>query len=230
MKIISAVATLIVMGIGSLVGQINSCNGFMQGSSFTKTTSSPKQQIIANDAIQLFNASYPFNRAPLQTSSLVGFGMPITDLDGTILQKTKGTAGKRLTDITPMQARATFNELAKLYGSNEAYDMVKALPIILSFNKKQFAPSLQAMSIALGDPDRAKAIVQLNPGLLAITPINAATVSEQTVVFSYLVGYTRPFGPILLPALLLALFSPAIEVTTGIPIQSSFLALFSSLQ
>lgn len=234
MKGIISFVTLSIMSISSFIA-FDTCDGFFQ-ESFSKMTSSsnkPKIPTVADNAIQIFNKTYPFNRPPVQSSAFVRFGMPVADFDGTILQKQKnggGNTGKRLTDITPKQARETFNEIAKLYGNDNAFDMVKSLPIILSFNKKEFNPSLKAMSIALKNEDIAKKVVQLNPGLLAVKESDAATVSEQTIVFSYIVGYTRPLGPVLLPALLLALFSPVIEATTGIPIQSSFLALFSSIQ
>jgi hypothetical protein len=185
-----------------------------------KATSSP----LADEAVAIFGKKFPFDRPPVQVSPLTRVGMPYADIDGTILSK--GGNGKRLTDISPDQARAAFNELARLYGDKEALGMIKALPVALTFGKTKFAPTLKALSEKFGE-EKAKAAVIRNPGLLAIKPDDAASANEQTLVFSYLVGFTRPLGPVLLPALLIALFSPAIEATTGIPIRSTFLSLFN---
>jgi hypothetical protein len=63
-----------------------------------------------------------------------------------------------------------------------------------------------------------------NPGLLAINPTNAAKSNEQTMVFSYLVAWTRPFGKVLLPGVLFLLLTPLIEQVTGLPIRTTFLS------
>jgi hypothetical protein len=188
-----------------------------------KAKSSPQ----ADKAVEIFDKNYSFNRPPVKSSPLSRFGMPVKDFDGTVLQKrAEGTAGKRLTDIDEKQARTTFNELAKLYGDEEALKMVKDFPICLVFNKNKFGHSLDALIRNFGE-EKAKGMVQRNPGLLAITPEDAAGANEQTMVFSYLIGITRPASPILLPALFFALFSPAIEAVTGIPVRTAFLAAIS---
>ena len=53
-------------------------------------------------------------------------------------------------------------------------------------------------------------MVVRNPGLLAATGRRIGS-QRSTMVFSYLVGYTRPFGSVLLLLLFLALLSLAIE-------------------
>jgi hypothetical protein len=59
-------------------------------------------------------------------------------------------------------------------------------------------------------------MVARNPGLLAVRSDEAAKASDSTMVFSYIVGYTRPLGPFLLLSLLLLLLTPVIEGVTGI--------------
>ena len=57
-------------------------------------------------------------------------------------------------------------------------------------------------------------------------PADAAKVNEQTMVFSYLVGITRPVGGLLLGLLFAALLSLPVEAATGISFRSEILALF----
>jgi hypothetical protein len=65
--------------------------------------------------------------------------------------------------------------------------MVKALLICLAFDNKIFAASLQGFSQVFGLKE-SKDMVRRNPGLLAVTPTNAATASDQTMQFSYIVA------------------------------------------
>lgn len=122
---------------------------------------------------------------------------------------------KRLTDISEQQARATFSELVKLYGDDRALDMVKAMPICLSFKKDRFAPCLAAWGEIFG-LEQAQDMVKRNPGLLAVRPDEAAKASESSMVFSYIVAFTRPAGPFLLALLCFAVLTPFIEALTGI--------------
>jgi hypothetical protein len=191
---------------------------------FTSKPSVAKSSPQADQAVAIFDKKFPFGRPPVARSKRISLGMPIADIDGTPVFKSTSVPGKRLTDITEAQARATFNELAKCYGQDEALDMVKALPVCLVFNKDGLGPSLKAFQEIFGE-EQAKAMVSRNPGLLAVNPADAATVTEQTMVFSYLVGYTRPLGPVLLPLLLFLLLTPVLE-RLGIPIRSDFLSNF----
>lgn len=205
-------------------------SAFFTYPSVQKNGKRPKSSPLCEDAVQIFGKQFPFDRPPIQSSPFIDFGMPYTDFDGTILMKKDGSrsSGKRLTDISRDQVRASFNVLASLYGDEQALGMVKALPICLAFNEDKFGPSLKAFSDVFGD-DKAKAMVIRNPGLLAVTPSDAASATEQTMIFSYIIGFTRPFGRVLLPLLLFALLSPAIEAFTGIPVRSSFLEFVSGM-
>jgi len=93
------------------------------GGAKVATAKSPQ----ADEAIQIFNAKFPFGRDPLKPNNFVSFGMPAN------FEATRKNSGIRLTDISEQQARATFNELAKLYGSDAALEMTKAKPVILAF-------------------------------------------------------------------------------------------------
>ena len=132
---------------------------------------------------------------------------------------------RKLTDISEEKAKAAFQELSTVYGSERALDMVKALPICLAFDKSSFSPSLKAFQELFGD-EEAKAMVTRNPGLLAVPPNEAAKSNEQTMAFSYIVAYTRPLGPLLAPFLFLFLASMVTEVATGVPLRTQFLQLF----
>lgn len=136
--------------------------------------------------------------------------------------------GRRLTDISEKQARAAFQELAKLYGDEVAKQMVIDLPVCLSFERTWFKPSLEAYSQVFGK-EEAQAMVARNPGLLAVKPSDAATVTDQTMTFSYLVAYTRPFSKVTLPLLLGLLLIPLVEKITDIPIRATFFSLFPFL-
>ena len=169
---------------------------------------------IADRAVALYGDKFPFGRPPLKASALVSFGMPNQDFDGTRLMKSK-YSGKRLTDISEKDARATFVELAKCYGEKEALDMVQALPLCLSFNRQWFKPSLDAFDEIFG-AQGARGMVQRNPGLLALKPSDASTATDQTMYFSYIVGATRPVGGLLLGLLAVALLSLPFQAATGI--------------
>jgi hypothetical protein len=140
-------------------------------------------------------------------------------------KRNSASEARRFTDIPEKQAKSSFALLTKLYGEERALDMVKALPICLAFDQKIFAANLKGFSEVFG-LEESKDMVRRNPGLLAVTPANAATASDQTMQFSYLVAYTRPVSNILLPLLLFLLLSPGIEYFTGIPIRTTFLGFF----
>jgi len=184
-----------------------------------------KSNVFADEAIAVFSKKFPFDREPLKPSAFLSIGMPGTDIDGTeyTVYKKGESRGKRLTDISEQQARATFNELAKLYGGEDALTMTKALPVCLSFNKDRFALSLKEYVQIFGEDD-AKAMVVRNPGLLAVPPVEAARATDQTMQASYVIGFTRPYGPVLLPGLLALLLVPAFEGVSGIPIRAAIFA------
>jgi len=186
----------------------------------------PKAAQAADKAVAIFGKKFPFGRAPAPSSDRVRFGMPNQDFDGTVLMKAKyKNPGKRLTDISEKDARASFVELAKCYGDEAALDMVKAMPICLSFNRKNYKPSLDAFSEIFGE-EEAKGMVQRNPGLLALNPKNAETATDQTLYFSYIVGATRPVGGLLLGLLSFALLSLPLQAATGIVLREEILKFF----
>jgi hypothetical protein len=68
------------------------------------------------------------------------------------------SSGRRLTDIDEKRARAAFSELAKLYGPEDALEMVKTFPTGLAFNYKTFGESLNEFTTIFGE-EKAKAMV-----------------------------------------------------------------------
>jgi hypothetical protein len=181
---------------------------------------------LTTEAIQVFNKKYPFGRDPPKKNPFLSFGMPSQpDSTGKVYDKDYSKLNKRFTDISEQQATEAFIELATVYGEERALGMVKALPVCLAFEKKVFGPSFQEWTAIFG-LEQSQEMVARNPGLLAVKPEEAAKSNDQTMAFSYIVGYTRPLGPVLLPLLMFLLLSPAIEEVTGIPIRSSFLAGF----
>jgi hypothetical protein len=186
------------------------------GGAKAATKSSP----FMDEAVQIFDKTYPFGRDPPKTIGLGNFGMPDRDIDGTVVKKYK-SSNKRLTDITEQEAKASFAELAKVYGDERALDMVKSFPLCLAFDKSAWAKSLALWAEKFGE-EESKEMVRRNPGLLALKAKEAAKANDSTMQFSYLVAITRPAGSILLPTLLALLLVPAVEQLTGIPLRSSF--------
>jgi hypothetical protein len=179
----------------------------------------PKTSTLADEAVSIFQTAYP-KKEPFKASAWTSFGVPGYDIDGTPIRKAKkGEQRRRLTDISEKQCRASFKALAQVYGQDEALEMTRTMPIILSFDNQRFGPSYKEWSRIFG-ADEAKAMVLRNPGLLAVRPENAATATDQTMNFSYIVAYTRPFSKILLPGLLFLLAVPAMEAVTGVSIRA----------
>lgn len=185
-------------------------------------------EAVVQEALAVFEAKFKVSEnkkafKPFYTQ----WGVPEKDIDGTQVKKDYSNT-KRLVDSDEKTQRAAFNELAKIYGEEAALQMVKDLPYCLAFKRSNFAGNFAVYEEVFGEED-AKAMVSRNPGLLAISPEDAArNTNEQTMVFSYLVGYTRPLGDILLPGLLLLLSTPAIEKVSGIPIRTTFLAFLTN--
>lgn len=197
---------------------------------FSPATSARTQSLLVryaaspkpiDEAIAFYNEKFPFQREPPKASPLSTFGMS----DKTKSQMASRNQGRRLTDITEKQARSTFQQLAKLYGDDVAKQMVIDLPVCLSFNPSWFKPSLEAYSEIFGK-DEAQAMVARNPGLLAVKPSDAVTVTDQTMTFSYLVAYTRPYSKVTLPLLFGLLLIPVVEAITDIPIRATFFSVF----
>lgn len=169
---------------------------------------------FVEEAIAIYDKNFPFGRPPPKSNPLGDFGMPNQDFDGTRVKKPNASK-KRLTDITPEQAKKSFNELAKLYGDDRALTMVKAQPICLAFDSTKFAQTQAAWTEVFG-LEATQDMVARNPGLLAVRPEEAAKATDSTMAFSYIVAFTRPLGPVLLGTLFVLLLTPVIEGLTGI--------------
>ena len=135
------------------------CISFSAVSSFA--FGGAKSSGAADQAVQVFAKKFPFDRPPPPKTNTVG--VPYADIDGTVIQK--GNSGKRLTDISEKEVRSNFNEMAKVYGEQQALDMVTIMPIALTFNSKNFAPALKGYSAVFGEED-AKAMVGRNVSAL----------------------------------------------------------------
>jgi len=193
----------------------------------TKATSSVgKSSPFTQQALDTFNKAFPFDREPPKSNPFNDFGMPYTDLDGTILQPSKNgnyrnknkngkKVNRRLTDISRERATQSFNVLVQLYGEQRALSMVQAQPICLCFDSTQFKPALEAWTQIFG-LEESQNMVARNPGLLAVKAEEASKSSDSTMIFSYIVGYTRPVGPLLLATMFFLLLTPALEGLTGI--------------
>lgn len=202
-------------------------NGFFQNAAKkTNAKSSP----LAKEAVEIFGAKYPYDRGPLKSNifnDIAKFGVPNTDIDGTVVisKSAKNTASRRITDLSQSDVVKNFSALASVYGEERSIDMVKTFPICLTFDTKQFSKTFAVWSEIYG-ADAAMGMVSRNPGLLAVEPKDAVQSTEQTMVFSYIIAFTRPIG-IFGPIGILALLSvPGIEASTGIAITEPFKALF----
>jgi hypothetical protein len=83
-----------------------------------------------------------------------------------------------------------FNELARLYGDEEALDMVKIMPRVLRFKSENFERCLNSWEEQFG-LENAQKMVQRNPGLLGIPPV--LTGDDKPAYFmSYVIAATRP--------------------------------------
>lgn len=105
-----------------------------------------KSNAATEEAVAIFGKNFPYNRAPPKQTSNVG--VPYADIDGTRIRNKNG--GRRLTDLTEKQVAANFKEMAKVYGEEQALEMVKIMPVSLSFNAKNFAPSLKCYAEEFG--------------------------------------------------------------------------------
>lgn len=180
----------------------------------------------ADEAVAIFQAAYP-KKEPYRAAPWASWGVPRKDFDGTKIKVAKpGEIGRRFSEIDPKQCRDCFTALANVYGEEQALEMTKTMPIILSFDRKCFEPSFQEWSAIFGR-DETMAMVKRNPGLLAVRPEVAAASTDQTMNFSYIVAYTRPLSKILLPGLLFLLAVPSIETVTGVPIRAALAGLFN---
>ena len=83
-----------------------------------------------------------------------------------------------------------FNEIARLYGDEEALEMVKNMPRALRFDSENFEPCLESWTEQFG-LERSKAMVRRNPGLLGVKPSQTED-ADSSMYGSYLVAALRP--------------------------------------
>lgn len=123
---------------------------------------------------------------------------------------------------TRTSCTATFNELARLYGDEEALAMLKIEPNTLKFKSEYFERSLNAWEEQFG-LESAQAMVMRNPGLLCIPPWQAEQPSESCMALSYVVAATRPLPKLLAAGLVLTVltagFFPDVTDSVGSAIQ-----------
>lgn len=118
--------------------------------------------------------------------------------------------------------KKSFGVLASVYGDDVALEMTRRNPSCLAYNSDYFAPSFKAFANKFGD-EEARAMVLRNPNLLAVAPTGyqgADSVQDDTMILSYVIDATRPFGKILLPTFFLLILTPAIEAVSGVPFRA----------
>eukprot|EP00978_Attheya_sp_CCMP212_P025376 scaffold81523_cov64-Attheya_sp.AAC.8 len=148
--------------LGLLLACANVSYGFSM-SSRSAAAASP----LTDEAVAIYGELFPFGQEEMKQNPLLKIGMPNSGNKTPV-----GNSGRRLTDIDEKRARAAFSELAKLYGPEDALEMVKIFPTGLAFNYKTFGESLNGFTTIFGE-EKAKAMVVRNPCLLAIKPSDA---------------------------------------------------------
>eukprot|EP00903_Cladosiphon_okamuranus_P017829 g16408.t1 len=117
------------------------------------------------------------------------------------------------------RAAGTFAEMCKVYGEDNAVQMVKNSPSCLGYDASMFQATFEAFSEVFGE-EETKGMVTRNPNLLAVRPTGfggAINAKNDTMQMSYVIAATRPLGPVLLWGLAFLLAIPLIEIATGIP-------------
>lgn len=140
--------------------------------------------------------------------------------------KAKFAKIRKKTPIIESNLRLTFREMCKVYGTDNALTMVKNLPKVLEFNRKNFQPTFEILCNKFDGKDNTLAMLLRNPGLLNLRPqgyCSAEDAGDETMTFSYIIAYTRPAGPLLLTLFFGILLLPAFEMATGIEFRASFL-------
>jgi len=174
---------------------------FFGGAKKSAGASSP----LATEAVAIYKAKYP-GTGQARNFFFTGWGMP---------ESYSAPESKELLfSVQDEKLRATFQEIAKLYGEENAFQMVKVQPGVLAFNKDNFAASLDAFGETFG-LEQAKDMVIRNPGLLSVKPANAASADNLTMQLSYVVEFTRPIGAAGPVGILGLLSVPAIEGALG---------------
>jgi hypothetical protein len=172
----------------------------------------------ADQAVVIYQTKYP-DKGPRKRAWNSAAGMNPKDLDGTTYSVAKtAEMGKTFADRNEKDLKACFQDLSKVFGTEDALQMVKDFPIVLAITRKDLQPVMKAFSETFGEEDAA-AMVKRNPGLLFLRPPVAATADDLTMKFSYIIAFTRPVGPLILVTLLALVCEPAFESFSGIPLK-----------
>ena len=217
MKIISTV------GLLSLAFSVDAFAPIQTSSRAASQLSAAKTKPI-DEAIAIYNEKYA-PTGEYKVPFYNDWGVPKVDLDGTPTSLSKANPkaeSKRMFELDTKMVRANFQELAKVYGAEEALSMTKDMPSILAFNKKNFRPSFVEFGKIFGTQE-AKEMIMRNPGLLAVKPADAANSDDQTMQFSYIISKTRPAGDVLLYGTLGLLMIPVVEGIAGVPFRANLL-------
>ena len=111
---------------------------------------------------------------------------------------------------TKRTCSTAFNELARLYGDQEALAIVEIEPRVLRFNSENFESCLEAWTEQFG-LEASQAMVGRNPGLLGIRPAEASQPAEASMAMSYVVGVTRPLPKIIAAGGILAIVTAGLR-------------------
>ncbi|CAM9636982.1 unnamed protein product [Ectocarpus sp. 12 AP-2014] len=135
------------------------------------------------------------------------------------------------------RAASTFAEMCKVYGEDNAVQMVKNSPACLGYDGSVFRATFEAFTEVFGE-EETKGMVTRNPNLLAVRPTGfggAANAKSDTMQMSYVIAATRqvlhvvasPLGPVLLFGLAFCLAIPLVEIGTGISREQILSAIIS---
>ena len=181
---------------------------FFGSSAGKKKSPMKKSSPLAGEAVMIYASKFSKDKNARGKFFWESWGMPGS------YQKPEDTSGSIFARTEPDLISA-FDEIASLYGDEEALKMVKIQPGVLAFNKENFGPSLAAFGAKFG-ADEAREMVIRNPGLLSVKPINAEAADDLTMKLSYVVDFTRPIGALGPIATIGLLSGPVIEGLTGV--------------
>lgn len=178
------------------------------------SASTSKSSPLCDEAVEIYTDKFLSRKEGRKKFFFENWGVP-----SSAYSAYRGPESERTNDtIFDREAKDladTFNVLASLYGDEEALDMVKIQPGVLSFNQNNFGPALDAFGEKFGY-EESKEMIMRNPGLLATNEVAAEAADDLTMQLSYVIDVTRPIGkagPIAIASLLLI---PVIEGVSGV--------------
>lgn len=174
-----------------MISSVTLVDGFVSSTLRIRTTSTP---------LYAFGRATRSKSSPLLDEALAAYPFRFQP------EKKTGTeSGEKLyASVTQKQATTCFNELARLYGDEEALAIVKIQPRTLTFSSEFFEPCLEAWTEQFG-LEASQAMVRRNPGLLGVNPILAREPAEASMALSYVVAITRPLPKLIAAGLLLSI-------------------------